>query len=81
MAQIRSLLKDASVEVAERKRTCHRNRKGHAIAKGDACLVIVDELGGKKNYCTTCAAQILSKVESDLGSLRCALRDGTASAT
>ncbi|MCR4338647.1 MAG: hypothetical protein NUW01_02045 [Gemmatimonadaceae bacterium] len=74
MAQIRSLLKDACIEIAERKRTCHRNRKGHSIAKGEPCLVIIEELGNKKNYCTTCAAQILAKVEADLGALRCELR-------
>ncbi len=76
MPQIRSLLKDATVEVAERKRTCHRNRNGHSIVKGTACLVIVDEMGGKKNYCVACAADILSKVESDLRDLRAALVTG-----
>ena len=74
MPQIRSLLKDASVEVAERKRTCHRNRAAHTIAKGDACLVIIEEMGNKKNYCRACAAEILGKVEDDLGALRTALR-------
>ncbi len=75
MPQIRSLLKDASVEVAERKRTCHRNRVAHTIAKGDACLVIIEEMGNKKNYCAACAADILGKVETDLAYLRTALRD------
>ncbi|MDX2093063.1 MAG: hypothetical protein SFX73_34795 [Kofleriaceae bacterium] len=79
MPQVRSLLKDVTIEVAERKRKCHRDKR-HAIAKGETCLVVIDELGGKKNYCETCAEPILSKVEADLRALRSALQNGATSA-
>lgn len=73
MPQIKRLLKDASIEVASAKRICHRNRAGHEIDKGDACLVVKEPEGGKRNYCGLCAMEILDQVADDLDILRAAL--------
>lgn len=73
MPRVKRLLKDASVEVASRRRICHHNRSGHEIHKGDACLVVKEPEGGKRNYCELCAMEILDQVADDLDTLRAAL--------
>ena len=46
----RDVLKHVCVEIAERRRKCHRD-KNHSISKGEKCLVVVDgSFGGSKNY-------------------------------
>lgn len=58
----RDLLKHVSVEVAERRRKCHRD-KDHSISTGERCLVVAEgSFGGAKNYCSRCAGPILSAV-------------------
>jgi hypothetical protein len=60
-----------SVETASRKRICYRDRKKHAVAKGEVCLVIQDGAsGGSKNYCVSCALAILDQAADDLQRLR-----------
>lgn len=56
----RDVLKHVCVEIAERRRKCHRDKK-HSILKGHTCLVISGDgsFGGSKNYCVQCAAIIL----------------------
>jgi hypothetical protein len=58
MPKIRDIICHVSVEIASRSRICHRNRKEHSIQRGEACLVVKDDSGGKKNYCHICAAEI-----------------------
>ena len=71
MPQVRKVLGACTVETAQRRRLCHRDRKHHAIEKGGACLVIKDPVsGGSKNYCPTCALAILDQAADDLQSLR-----------
>lgn len=70
MPQTRRLLGAASVEVASRKRLCHRNRRQHSVPKGGACLVVKNADGGSKNYCPECALAILDQAADDLQSLR-----------
>jgi hypothetical protein len=71
VAKVRQLLNGASVEVALRRRICHRNRKGHSIAANTRCLVVKDPAsGGSKNYCPECADEILLRVDVDLAALR-----------
>ncbi len=59
MGKTRDVLGHVSVEVAGKKRVCHRDRS-HAIHGGEPCLAI---LGGprnaRKNYCRVCARAIL----------------------
>jgi hypothetical protein len=58
----RDVLKHVCVQIAERQRKCHRDRN-HSISKGEKCLVVTEgSFGGKKNYCTQCAAPILSAI-------------------
>ena len=74
MPKVREILGHVSVETAERRRACHRNRGSHAIAKGEACLVIREPASsGSKNYCRICAAPILEQAARDLADLRAAL--------
>jgi hypothetical protein len=69
--QVRRILGVASVEIAARRRICARNRAGHTIHKGGACLVIKDSDGGTaKNYCPVCAQAILDQAAVDLEQLR-----------
>jgi hypothetical protein len=71
MPQIRHILGAVFVETASRKRICHRDRRNHAVAKGEPCLVIKDGAsGGSKNYCTTCGLEILDQAAEDLQRLR-----------
>jgi hypothetical protein len=74
MPKVREVLAHVSVETAERRRICHRNRESHAIAKGEPCLVIREAASsGSKNYCRVCAAPILGQAAQDLVDLRAAL--------
>lgn len=74
MPQIRRVLGTCSVEIAQRRRVCHRDRTHHSIERGTPCLVIKDPAsGGSKNYCPRCASAILDQAADDLRSLRDAL--------
>jgi hypothetical protein len=74
MAKVRRVLNTVTIEVAQRKRICHHNRKHHSIEKGTSCLVIKDASGeGQKNYCLTCGLEILGQAADDLASLRSSL--------
>jgi hypothetical protein len=71
MAKVRQLFNAVSVEVAQRRRICHHNRRKHSIAAGDRCLVVKDPAtGGGKNYCHGCAIDILDRAQADLDELR-----------
>ena len=71
MPQIRRVLRACTVETAQRRRTCGRDRKGHPIEKDTQCLVIKDPVSGRpKNYCLQCALAILDKAADDLQALR-----------
>jgi hypothetical protein len=66
----RDILKHVSVEIAKARRKCYRDRS-HQIAKGERCLVIREgSFGGSKNYCSVCAAAILTAAESKQAALR-----------
>ena len=70
MPQIRDILASVSIEVASRKRICHRNRKEHSILGSERCLVVKDpSTGGKKNYCRACATEILRRATHRLEAL------------
>ena len=66
MAAIKSLLIRITTEVTDRKRICHHNRKNHSITAGELCLVTIDDMGGKKNYCHLCADQMIKKVQAEI---------------
>jgi len=71
MAKVRRILSAVKIEVAQRKRICHHDRKHHSIEKGTTCLVIGGPSGeGHKNYCVTCGLEILDQAADDLASLR-----------
>jgi len=38
MPRIRSILGACSIEIAQHRRTCHRDRDSHTIPKGTPCL-------------------------------------------
>jgi hypothetical protein len=73
MPQVRRVLGACTVEIAQRCRICHRDRRSHSIPKGTPCLVIKDPGGGAKNYCPQCALAILDQAADDLGTLRAQL--------
>jgi hypothetical protein len=70
MPKVREILCHVAVEIAEKKRMCHRNRAQHAIVAGAACLVV---FGGtrraRKNYCLECGRIILEQARQDLARL------------
>jgi hypothetical protein len=71
MPQIRRILGTCTVEAAQRRRVCHRDRKHHTIERDTTCLVIKDPVtGGTKNYCPRCALAILDQAADDLQTLR-----------
>lgn len=71
MPQIRRVLGTCTIEEAQRRRVCHRDRKHHSIGQGGLCLVIKDPVsGGSKNYCPQCALAILDRAADDLQALR-----------
>lgn len=66
MPATRRVLKHLAIETAKARRRCHR-KKEHAIRKGEACLVVREDGGlGKKNYCSSCATEILQRAQADL---------------
>lgn len=69
MAKVRDIIVHVEVEVAERARICHHNRKDHEITKGEQCLAIYDHDGGRKNYCGACALAIVVKAKAKLLSM------------
>lgn len=74
MSGVRHILGKTEVEIAERKRICHHNRRKHVIVAGERCLVVHDgPHGAGKNYCRECAASILNVAQQDLTQLREAL--------
>jgi hypothetical protein len=74
MPKVREVLAHVSVQTAERRRICHRNRDSHAITKGESCLVVREAASsGSKNYCLVCAVPILEQAAQDLADLRAAL--------
>lgn len=76
MPQVKAVLGHVSVETAQRKRVCHRHRSGnaaHGIVRGETCLVVHGPDGADRNYCTTAAAEILTRAENDLAALRAGL--------
>ena len=64
MPKLKSILRPAGVETAQRQRTCRRNR-AHKIGKGERCLVIKEDMQ-KHNYCMKCAGLILERANRDL---------------
>lgn len=59
MSKVRDILSHITVEVPKRKRKCHHSQR-HSIAAGEACLVINNSQGlGSRNYCYSCAMDIL----------------------
>lgn len=71
MPQVRRVMGTCSVETAQRRRVCHRDRRRHSIEQGTLCLVIKDPAsGGSKNYCPDCALAILDQAADDLQELR-----------
>jgi hypothetical protein len=74
MPQVRRVLGICTIETAQRRRVCHRDRTKHSIERGTLCLVIKDPVsGGSKNYCPQCALAILDRASDDLQGLRNAL--------
>jgi hypothetical protein len=74
MARVRRVLSAVRIEVAQRQRVCHHDRKHHRIEKGTTCLVIKEASGeGHENYCVTCALEILDHAADDLSMLRSSL--------
>ncbi len=70
MAQVRRVLGHVTIETASARRKCYRKPKDHQIAKGCKCLVVRDaSTGAKKNYCQSCALEILSVADADLYAL------------
>jgi hypothetical protein len=75
MAAVRDIITHVEVQIASAKRTCHRNRKEHEIAKGEKCLAIHDADGARKNYCLPCATAILDKAKAKLLTLEREIRN------
>ncbi|MEJ1966507.1 MAG: hypothetical protein WDO56_35195 [Gammaproteobacteria bacterium] len=68
MAKIKDILIHVIVETALKRRKCHRN-KTHAVKAGETCMVVKDGMY-KRNYCVTCAAEILGVAKTRLSALR-----------
>ena len=60
MPRIRDILVHVSVEVAVKKRKCHRSGGKHGVLAGEFCLVVREGLR-RKNYCRECSATILER--------------------
>lgn len=59
MAKIRDILVHVYVETAIRGRKCHRSKK-HRVEPGKNLLLIRESSSlGSKNYCSSCAKEIL----------------------
>jgi hypothetical protein len=66
MAAIRDIITHVEIQVASGKRICHHNRRQHSVPSGGKCLAIHDHDGGRKNYCLSCAMEILAKAKVKL---------------
>lgn len=71
MAKVRDVLVHVLVETASRQRKCHRS-KSHAVKAGEKCLVVRQGLGSK-NYCKTCATEILAVARERLSEITSAM--------
>ena len=69
MAQIKDILCHISVEIADRKRICHRHRRKHSIQSGEACLIVKDGSGYKRNYCLPYAIDLLKAARSRINEI------------
>lgn len=70
MPQIRKVLGHVKVEVAEKKRKCHRDSKCAGISKGERCLAIYEGVPAtRKNYCPEHAKPILAIAGGQLKTL------------
>lgn len=70
MSRVRHVLKDLSIAEAQRRRKCHHNAK-HQILQGQLCMEVRNPNGeGHKNYCLTCALEILDAASDDVDRLR-----------
>ena len=65
MAQVKRLLRHATVELAAGKRKCHRDKK-HSIREGERFLHVRTGTFERKNYCATCARPMLEVAGKDL---------------
>jgi len=72
MPRVRDVLGHVSVEVAAKRRKCHRSAGKHGIQAGDCCLVVREGLG-RRNYCRECSAPILAFATTRLTELQHAL--------
>ena len=70
MSVIKSLLIRVEVETTKGSRKCHRKPKKHAIAAGEICLVTINDMGGKRNYCGICATEMITKVQGDVENIK-----------
>jgi len=66
--KVKDVLVHVVVEVAVRKRKCHRSRGKHDIRAGESCLVVRDGLS-PRNYCRDCSTPILEFAASRLTEL------------
>jgi hypothetical protein len=74
MPKVRDIVCHVCVETASRSRICHRHRSEHSIQRGEACLVVKDGSGGKKNYCKSYAAEVLASAHRRLAGFEQELR-------
>ena len=75
MPKVRRVLGACTVEVAQRRRICCRDRKNHSILKGAAWSSRMRRLPAlsSKSYCPQCALAILDQADDDLQALRARL--------
>lgn len=69
MPAVKDVMRHVTIEVAGRKRKCHRQPKKHVISKGDRCLIVADGPQTRSTYCVTCATEILQLARSRLADL------------
>ena len=70
MPKVRDILVHVCVEIAERRRKCHRSQQ-HGIQQGDRCLVIRSgPTNSKHNYCQQCAQEILHRADQKLTEIK-----------
>ena len=72
MPKVKDILVHVSVEVAVKKRKCHRSGGKHGIRAGEPCLVIREGLS-RRNYCRECSAPILELAGTRLTKIQQAL--------
>ena len=69
MPRVRDILVHVSVEIAKKRRKCHRSGGKHCVLAGESCLVVKEGLN-RKNYCRACAAKIIERANSRLAELQ-----------